>query len=295
MILCKNGRDFEYEDKTFAIGGYVYGLAGSAYNGLVGTIKEIRTDDDKETDNPEPDIYVDFRLPVMQKDREELKKRFSALHGYPLDTECINLDTVIMSPYHISPFSALKNSLLERPIFVLQEEWSDNILGETKIWIFSDRSDAQQLMRGKLTIENESGLFTKWRSDKGFTIEEGDDEYRCWLDGRYEEAHYCLRIVQQNVYLSSQAVDDICNERIRENRRDDFYEEICQWDETEALTEEQFKQLMAQPNIAERIQEKLLANTSYWNAYYQTLSEVSHEIVTEYMKSLKQSSATSME
>lgn len=295
MILRKNGKKFVYEDTTFVIGEYVYGLAGSAYNGLVGTIKEIRTDDDKETDNPDPDIYVDFRLPLMQKDRVELKKRFSALHGYPVDMECINLDTVIMSPYYISPFSASKNSLLEAPMFVLQEDWSDNILEETKIWVFSDRSDAERLMRSKLAIENESGLFTKWRSDKGFIVEEDDDEYRCWLDNRYDEAHYCLRIMTQNVYLSSQTVDDICNDRIRENRRDDFYEEICQWEETEALTEEQFQQLMAQPNIAERIQERLLANTSYWNAYYQTLSEVSHEIVTEFMESLKQSPATPME
>lgn len=295
MILRKNGMKFEFEDKTFVIGGYVYGLAGSAYNGLVGTIKEIRTDDDKETDNPDPDIYVDFRLPLMQKDREELKKRFSALHGYPVDMDCINLDTVIMSPYHISLFSALKNSLLELPVFVLQEEWSDNILGETKIWIFSDRLDAQQLMNGKLTIENEIGLLTKWRNDKGFTVEESDDEYRCWLDNRYDEAHYCLRIIPQNAYLTPLAVDDICNERIKENRRDDFYEEICQWEETEALTAEQFQQLIALPNIAERIQERLLANTSYWNAYYQTLSEVSHEIVTEFVESLKQSSATSTE
>jgi hypothetical protein len=293
MILCKTGKKFVHGDTTFMIGDYVYGLEGSAYNGLVGTIRQIRTEDDKETDNPGPDIYVDFQLPVMEKDRAELKTRFSALQAQPVELETINLDSVIMSPCMISPFNAQKSSLSEVQAFALQESWANGIFADSKTWVFSDIKDAQRLMRSRLAMESEIGLLTKFRTDPGFVAEDSEDEYRCWLDNRYDEAHYCLKITSQNVYLSAQTVGDICNERIRENRRDDFYEEICQWEEVEPLTDEQFRQLMAMPNIAERIQEKLKSNTSYWEAYYQSLSEASYEIVKEFLATLHPTSGES--
>ena len=56
MIINKQGEAFDYEGKKYIVGEDVY-ATGSSYYGLIGIIKEIRTDADMETDNPEPEIY----------------------------------------------------------------------------------------------------------------------------------------------------------------------------------------------------------------------------------------------
>lgn len=295
MILCKNGEEYQYGDTVFVIGNRVYGLEGSAYKGLVGTVAEIRTGADKETDNPETDIYVDFMLPVLQKDRQEMVKRFSTLYGQPTDIACINLDTVIMSPRSVAPILELRNRLTEIPAYLLRESWAKDDSYGSSIWVFTDRKDADRMMRSKLAEESKNGLITVWEGNSDLIVAEKEDCYECWLDGRYCESHYSLSITAQSIHLSSNMAMDICNAQIAANRREDFFEEICQWEETEGLTEQQYLQLLAHPDISNRIQEKLSTNASYWDAYYQSLSEACAEIVKEYIDGLRQSDTSSDE
>lgn len=295
MILCKHGEEYQHGDRIFVIGTRVYGLIGSAYSGLVGTITEIRTEADKETENPEADIYVDFMLPVLQKDRQELVKRFSALHGQPIDLACINLDTVIMSPRSVAPIREQRNKQIEIPAYLLQESWANDDACGSYIWVFSYRADAEQKMSALLAEENANGLLAKWKDDGDFVVSEQEDRYECWLDGRYCEAHYSLSITAKTIHLSSNMTMDIYNAQIAANRREDFFEEICQWEETEGLTEQQYLQLLSNPDIPKRIQEKLATNASYWDAYYQSLSKACSEIVEEYIEGLSETDSTSTE
>ena len=60
MIYKKPGEKFSHENITYTVGSRVLANEASEYSGLFGRILEIRTDDDRETENDTPDIYCKF-------------------------------------------------------------------------------------------------------------------------------------------------------------------------------------------------------------------------------------------
>ena len=63
MILRENGTRFCADGKVFTVGGRISANGESEYEGLFGTITEIRSGADRETENDVPDIYCDFEPP----------------------------------------------------------------------------------------------------------------------------------------------------------------------------------------------------------------------------------------
>ena len=98
MILRENGTRFCAEGKVFTIGGRISANGESEYEGLFGTITEIRSGADRETENDVPDIYCDFEIPASEEMLRELETRFSDLYGETKTLDDISLDCVIMSP-----------------------------------------------------------------------------------------------------------------------------------------------------------------------------------------------------
>lgn len=98
MILQENGARFCTEGKVFTIGGIICANDESEYAGLCGTVMEIRSGDDCETENDTPDIYCAFDPPTSEDIVLELEGRFSALYGEPKTMDDITLDSVIMAP-----------------------------------------------------------------------------------------------------------------------------------------------------------------------------------------------------
>ena len=74
--------------------------------GLYGTVTEIRTDEDRETENDTPDIYCEFMSPDSVAMAAELETRFSDLYRQDMLLEVISLECVIMSPYMLEAFPA---------------------------------------------------------------------------------------------------------------------------------------------------------------------------------------------
>ena len=60
MIYKKPGEKFSHENITYTVGSRVLANEASEYSGLFGRILQIRTDDDRETENDTPDIYCEF-------------------------------------------------------------------------------------------------------------------------------------------------------------------------------------------------------------------------------------------
>ena len=106
MVIRKNGAVFCADEKAFVIGGTVFANDESEYMGLYGTVTEIRTGDDRETENDTPDIYCEFFVPDTVTMLAELEARFSDLYGQPKASEDISLDCVIMSPEMLEPVPA---------------------------------------------------------------------------------------------------------------------------------------------------------------------------------------------
>ena len=98
MLLQENGARFCTEGKVFTIGGIICANDESEYAGLCGTVMEIRSGDDCETENDTPDIYCAFDPPTSENMVLELEGRFSALYGEPKTMADIALDNVVMAP-----------------------------------------------------------------------------------------------------------------------------------------------------------------------------------------------------
>lgn len=101
MVIRKKGSVFFIDGKEFKIGGGVFANDESEYMGLYGTVTEIRTDEDRETENDTPDIYCEFMSPDSVAMAAELVTRFSDL--YRQDTQL--QDTLWLEQFAVSPGS----------------------------------------------------------------------------------------------------------------------------------------------------------------------------------------------
>ena len=82
----------------FRVGDMVVATPESPWEGLCGTITEIRDGDDRETENDSIDIYCEFLPPTHPEEIRRLEDRFSDLYGMEKRLDDISLDMVIMAP-----------------------------------------------------------------------------------------------------------------------------------------------------------------------------------------------------
>jgi len=96
VIYTKNGEQVTADGYTFAVGERIM-ATNSDYAGLKGSITEIRTGADKETENETDDVYCCFDFPESEENVRLLEKHFSALYGVKKTRDDICLDSVIMA------------------------------------------------------------------------------------------------------------------------------------------------------------------------------------------------------
>lgn len=106
MKYQTDGDVFRYGSKQFTVGGDVFANGLSSYAGLFGTVSEILTEEDRETENDTPDIYCEFRQPESAHQAKEIEDRFTALYGMPMALDNISLDCVVMAPDMLEPIPA---------------------------------------------------------------------------------------------------------------------------------------------------------------------------------------------
>jgi len=99
MLLNKIFEKIEDNGKTFYVGQSI--VANNVlleYEGLSGHIKEIRTGEDKVTENETIDIHVCFEEPNEPERVKKLEEDFSDLYDEPKTIDDIILDEVVMAP-----------------------------------------------------------------------------------------------------------------------------------------------------------------------------------------------------
>ena len=280
MIYQKSGETLYHDNRKYTVGASVYANDASEYGGLIGTILEIRTGDDRETENDTPDIYCRFNQPVLQTDIEQLEKHFSDLYGTRKSIAEIALDEVIMAPEMIEPIDGLP----EEPIYLLIENWAD--MGEEGTHIEAYSSQEQARIRLRLKLENEirNGSLGDWREDAGFTEIADADSYSGFLEGYYCEEHYDIRIERVGLNYSPKFVRNIGTVHEKQRLSDDFREQVEDWDSFAALSEKKQYELTHSEAVAERIRRQIEGNADFLEAYWLSVSEASHEIVNRALK-----------
>ena len=202
MIYHQPGEEFWHEGVCYKVGGRIVANEASDYAGLFGNILEIRTEDDRETDNDTPDIYCAFEAPVLSADRLALEQTFSQLYREQKHIEDLGLDMVIMGPEMIVPLEHPAQVYPTGTLYVVAVHWAtDGEYGSYEA-IFTERTDALHQFHNDLREEFLAGSIPRWKESSQFVEEESDNSYECYLDGEYCENHFSIALEQRALPLS---------------------------------------------------------------------------------------------
>ena len=146
MIYSKQGEIFVHRLINVCVGDYVLANEKSDYSGLVGVVREIRTDEDKETDNETVDIYVDFQRPLQKQMITEIEERFCKLSGEMKPFDEIALDQVIMAPEMLQSLSKVCDELYTDEVFAVTEKWDLDGEVDFNFTLFIDEKSAKDYM-----------------------------------------------------------------------------------------------------------------------------------------------------
>ena len=174
MIYNVVGQEFIYEGVTYRVGAEVVGTAESDYRGLNGFILEIRTGDDRETENDTPDIHCYFDPPCLPSDIEEVEKRFSALYLTEKKLDDIPLDYVIMAPDEILVLQSPRKTI---EIYVLEEDWAANDDYGHSIAVYADYFEAKARLNVLLNEEFNMGCLKDWMPKDNYQYDTDEDSY----------------------------------------------------------------------------------------------------------------------
>lgn len=286
MILSKPGESIRWGDMTFAVGEQVYATNTSEYHGLVGTITEIRDGDDKDTENHLPDIYCCFQEPVLSCDREEIERRFSALYQCPKKLEEIALDLAIMGPDMLIPTKVLDTQHKTITVYHIYEDWSANDDSGSSVIPTLDYEDAKRRLVKMLTEEMENGSIADHLDKTGFMVEQKKDYYCCWLDGAYFEFHYKIFIKEEQAVLTDRILSQIGREYRDAVLRDEFSQQIADWEEVSDFTDDELDQLIQQPGLPDALREALDNHSGYWETYWDAISSKAYALIRDFRKKM---------
>lgn len=282
MIYKEPGEKLMYENAAYIVGGRVLANEASEYDGLFGRILEIRTDDDRETENDTPDIYCAFDPPPLSVARAALEHTFSQLYDTPKRVEELGLDLVIMAPEMLTPLAVPEQEYAQADLYVVVSHWAtDGEFGSYEI-PFTNLVDARRQFHDDLTAELNDGCIEKWRENSQFVEEETAESYECYLDGEYCENHFLIAVEKRSLPLAPQFIRTVATIYDNECAQKDLLEKAGKLPEYLALTEAQKKQLLQDEDIRGRINHYLGRCDAYWDCYWDAVSEAAQELLRNY-------------
>lgn len=281
MIINRPGAEFIYDGASYKIGDRIIGTAESEYEGLYGSIFEIRDGEDKETENDTPDIYCSFEEPILPHQIRKLEEIFSDLYREPKKLEDITLDYVIMAPEMVRVIFPDPKPLTQT-IYSVQEERADRgECGSSISQAYTSEEAAMQFMMKQLREEMEDGLVSQMRCDKKFEEESYDDSYECFIDGDYYENHYRIYLTSQQIIVTPEFVREMAEIYHLAMFTEDFESMLVQED---GITPEEQVWLMSQPDMIDKISTSFENYDSFWDCYWEVFRDIAEEKLKEYRK-----------
>ena len=281
MIINRVGAQFTYEGATYTIGDKIFSNDTSDFRGLFGYIKEIRTGEDRETENDTPDFHCYFYPPFAPDAIAELESRFSDLYRTPKKLADIALDEVIMAPDMIQVVtSACSTHMITA--FRVEESWVIKGESGTEVTPALDEMQAKQRMAELIHTESTEGCILDWCNDPQFEVETAPNFYECWLRDEYCENRYQVKITPVHICVSEELFKSIGSRYVDGILRKHFAEQIEDWEELEDLTDAQIAEMIAGAIVPERIKKQLNENGYLIESYWESVSEASFDLVKKY-------------
>lgn len=289
MIIKEKGTKCEHEGSTYIIGEPIIGTPKSVYDGLYGTIIEIHDGEDKDTENEAPDIYCRFEPPVHPFDIQRVEQRLSRLYGQKKELKDIGLDLVIMAPEMIEPIRVFEEGKRKLTVYILHEYWTEGEDSAAFATIFTDYRMARMELNRKLKASQENGILYKWEKRKHREIEVYEDHYEVYFDDSFCNDSYLLYINKDTVLLPDEAIESAGETYHERGWREHFATAVSKYKKAENLSEEQYRKLLSDKSIPERIHDKLRKKDSYGKAYWKSVFEAAEELLDEYLNRNKPS------
>lgn len=281
MILNKYGDTFQYDGIDYAIGDIIVATDASEYEGLAGIIIEIRDGEDKETENETPDIYCSFEPPLLPEDVKALEETFSELYEESKTIEDIVLDMVIMAPEMIIHADKRSQNARKIKLYAVTEDWANNDEYGQSTTLFATKEAALKEFKLLLATEALNGIIGDIKGTFDYVEEFSSIDYECYVDGFHEGNHYHAAVEEKELFLTPSSL-----EQMRKFAQDitycvDFISQIETWDEVAELSASQYRKMITDPELPECIRKAIDMNDGYWDSYWQSLSEVAHQLVRE--------------
>ena len=106
--------------------------------------------------------------------------------------------------------------------------------------------------------------------------------HRCGLHDSYCENHYKVCIEEQELPIDDAAVRSLLDNQLRRY----FAEQIEGWDELEGLTEQQITEMVAAPNVPQRIRRQLEKNGFLMDSFWESVAKSLFDLVRQYKEKL---------
>lgn len=283
MILNKYGDTFQYDGIDYAIGDIIVATDASEYEGLVGRIIEIRDGADKDTENETPDIYCSFEVPLLAEDIKALEETFSDLYEEPKTIDDIILDMVIMAPEMIVSVDKRSCDVRKIKLYAVSEDWiyDGDEFGRTTT-LFATKEAAMKEFKILIATKAINGIIADITQRYEYHVEDVDtDEYSCYVDGFYEGNHYHIVVEEKELFLTPSSLEQMRKFAQNITYCIDFISQIETWDEVAELSASQYRKMITDPELPECIRKAIDMNDGYWDSYWQSLSEVAHQLVRE--------------
>lgn len=273
MKYNKSGEMFFYEDKMFIVGEEVYATECD-YAGLLGRITEIRTGEDRDTENEGPDIYCSFYSPILKQDAALLSKM-------RLGCEDLSLDLVIMAPEMLIPTREVGAGLPKMKVYAVIEDCIVDGEEHPTKRLFADLKHAEIVMRQLIHRERESGCISKWKT-KHFFVEEQYSEqyYTAYYKNEYCFNHYTIYVEEVELSLSVLFAEQMLPVCLGMKYREDVAEQIMPWE----ITEEARRTSVNDPNLYAMVASLLDKNERYQEEYAEVIVEVAHKLTSEHTR-----------
>ena len=273
MKYNKSGEMFFYEDKMFIVGEEVYATECD-YAGLLGRITEIRTGDDKDTENEGPDIYCSFYSLILKQDAALLSKM-------RLGCEDLSLDLVIMAPEMLIPTREVGAGLPKMKVYAVIEDCIVDGEEHPTKRLFADPKHAEIVMRQLIHRERESGCISEWKT-KHFFVEEQYSEqyYTAYYKNEYCFNHYTIYVEEVELSLSVLFAEQMLPVCLGMKYRKDVAEQIMPWE----ITEEVRRTTINDPDLYAMVANALEKNERYQEEYAEVIAEVAHKLYSEHTR-----------
>lgn len=173
-------------------------------------------------------------------------------------------------------------------VYSLTEDWANNGESGFSMELYTSRDDAVREFKLRLRNEANSGIIADLGHKSQFVEEAEADSYECYVDGSYCEHHFHISVEEKELRLSDGFIRMIADLKVGEARIADFISQIEQWEKVGKLTDEQYQELIYNPDLPDLISSALSKNDAYLGAYWESICEVGHQLIHEAVNSKKE-------